>query len=131
MVEHLCRAALIVGTVMTGFGALAPLLPQADMANHFRPYTLAGAVVLLALAIALRRGAMVRWAGALTALNAILLLLPLLWSAGAADRSTLGQAQALPSPGHRELKLVTFNLLARNQETASIAHFLLGEDAVG
>ena len=129
MVRHLFRAALITGTVMTGFGALAPLLPQADMANHFRPYTLAGAAAVLVLGLAVRRPTMVRWAGALTALNAVLLLLPLLWSAETVDRPALGQAQALASTGHRDLKLVTFNLLARNQESASIAHFLLREDA--
>lgn len=127
--KHLFRAALITGTVMTCFGALAPLLPQADMANHFRPFTLLGVAAVLVLALALRTPVTVRWAGALTALNAVLLLLPLLWSAEAADRPALGQAQALASPGQRELKLVTFNLLARNQETAGIAQFLLSEDA--
>jgi endonuclease/exonuclease/phosphatase (EEP) superfamily protein YafD len=124
---HFFRAALITGTVMTGLGALAPLLPQTDMANHFRPYTLAGAGVILVLALALRPPTAVRWSVVLVALNAALLLLPLLWSADAADRQAFGQAQA--STGQRDIKVVTFNLYTRNHETESIAQFLLQEDA--
>jgi endonuclease/exonuclease/phosphatase (EEP) superfamily protein YafD len=127
MALHFFRAALIAGAVMTGFGALAPLLPQTDMANHFRPYTLAGAAVILVLAVAMRLPVAARWSAVLVALNAVLLLLPLLWSAEAVDRQVLAQAQA--STGHRDIKVVTFNVYNRNLETERIAQFLLQEDA--
>src|SRR5262245_27359250 len=85
MRRHLFNAALVAGALMTGLGALAPVFPQADMVNHFRPYTLAGAGALLVLALAMRTSATARWGAALAAINAPLLLLPLLWAAEGAD----------------------------------------------
>jgi hypothetical protein len=108
MLRLLVGAAIVLGTVMTGAGALAPLFPAADAANHFRPYVLAGTSVLLLLALALRMPAAMRGSTALTAVNAALFLLPLLWSA-----ETL-RGQALAATGSRELKIVTFNMAWAN-----------------
>lgn len=123
MLRLLAGAALTLGGLMTATGALAPLLPQTDLANQFRPYTLAGSGALLALALAAGMPRAVRWGAILTALNAALLLLPLLWSA---DTS---RGQALATTAHRDLKLVTFNMSWRNAQEEMVAHFLMREDA--
>jgi endonuclease/exonuclease/phosphatase (EEP) superfamily protein YafD len=68
-----------------------------------------------------------RWSAVLTAINAALLLLPLLWLAEAADRHALGQA--LASTGQRDLKIVSYNLAWRNREIPNVAQYLLREDA--
>ena len=112
---------------MTTIGALAPLLPQADMTNHFRPYTLAGTGVVLALALATRMPGAVRWGAILTAFNSALLLLPLLWSAETTSRTAVGQA--LATHGHRDLKIVTFNMAWPNRQGENVARFLMREDA--
>jgi len=127
MLRRLVGAAVIVGAVMTLTGGLAPLLPQADLANHFRPYTLAGSGALLALALAARMPGAARWGAILTAVNAALLPLPLLWSAETTNSRVLGQA--LAASGHRDIKIVTFNIYKGNDQYEKVAHFLLREDA--
>ena len=37
MLRLLVGAAILLGGLMTTIGVLAPLFPQADMTNHFRP----------------------------------------------------------------------------------------------
>src|SRR5262245_48094393 len=127
MLRRLVRAAVIVGAVMTLAGGLAPLLPPADIANQFRPYTLAGSGLLLAVALAVRLPAAVRWGAILTAVNAALLPVPLLWSAQTAGSGVAGQA--LAAPDRREIKIVTFNILWRNDRAEMVAQYLMREDA--
>jgi endonuclease/exonuclease/phosphatase (EEP) superfamily protein YafD len=117
--------ALLAGALMTFVGVLAPIYPRADFANHFRPYVLVATGVLLlgALALGARRTA---WASAaLVGINALLVALPLLWSAEPAERHATGQA--LAATGDRDLKIVTFNLGAG--QVRPLARFLLEEDA--
>jgi endonuclease/exonuclease/phosphatase (EEP) superfamily protein YafD len=116
---------LLTGAVATLAGLLAPLHPPADVLNHFRPFVAAGAIVLLGAGLTLRAPRPV-WGGAalLVGLNAVLLALPLWWSAAPADRPTSGQA--LASARDRNLTLVTFNTAFG--EAQAIAAFLLRED---
>ncbi len=126
MARVLWPTVLLAGAMATLAGLLAPIHPPADFLNHFRPFVTAGAAVLLAATLTLRSPRPV-WGSAtlLVGLNAVLLALPLLWSAEPADRPTAGQA--LASGGARDLKVVTFNM-AYGDATA-IAAFLLHEDA--
>jgi endonuclease/exonuclease/phosphatase (EEP) superfamily protein YafD len=127
MLGRLVGAAVIVGAVMTLAGGLAPLLPHADIANQFRPYTLAGSAALLALALAARMPSAARWGGILTAINAALLPLPLLWSAQAAGSRV--PEPAVAATGHRDIKIVTFNMLWSNDQQEKVAHFLIRQEA--
>ncbi len=127
MLRRLVDAAVVAGAVMTLAGVLAPLLPQADIANQFRPYTLAGSAGLLALALLARMPKVARWGAILTAVNAVLLPVPLLWSAEAAMSRAAERTSAAAL--HRDIKIITFNVLWRNEQTESIARFLLQEDA--
>lgn len=67
--------------------------------------------------------AAVRWGVILAAVNAALFLLPLAWSA----ETTRGQA--LATAGHRDLKIVTFNMAWAKRPVDNVADFLLQEDA--
>jgi endonuclease/exonuclease/phosphatase (EEP) superfamily protein YafD len=117
--------ALVAGGLMTVAGALAPVYPIADLPNHFRPYTLAGACALLAGALMLR-APRTAWASAgLVGLNGALLALPLLWSAEPAERSTAGQA--LAAAAERDLAVVTFNM--RYGDPRRVARALRAGDA--
>ena len=116
--------ALAAGAAISLAGVLAPVYPPADFLNHFRPFACAGASALLVAAFALRARRAVWWGAILVGLNAILLVLPLLWSAEPAERATMGQA--LASIGERELKLVTFNTALI--DVHPIARFLLQEN---
>jgi endonuclease/exonuclease/phosphatase (EEP) superfamily protein YafD len=124
VVRSLLAVALAVGAGMTLGGMLAPVYPAADFLNHFRPYTLAGIGALLAVAMTLHARWTVVPVAVLVALNAVLLALPLVWSADPAERHTVGQA--LASEGGRDLKLVTFNTFGGAVEP--IARFLLAEN---
>lgn len=123
MLRVLLGAAVALGLLATCAGALAPIFPPADTANEFRPYIFAAAMLLLGIVLAARLSILTRWAAALAALNAALLLLPLLWSAGAAGRGATASIQ------QRDLKIVTFNMLWSNRSTEDIARFLREADA--
>src|SRR5512145_234950 len=97
--------ALLAGALMTFGGALAPVYPIADFANHFRLYTLAATGVLLVCAFILRARYAAWASGALAGLNALLVALPLLWSADPAELRIVGQA--LAGTGGRDMKIVT------------------------
>jgi endonuclease/exonuclease/phosphatase (EEP) superfamily protein YafD len=117
--------ALVAGAAMTFTGALAPIYPIADFPNHFRPYTLAGAVALAVGALALRAPRTAWASAALAGLNAVALALALLWSAEPAERSTAGQAQA--AAAHRDLEVVTFNM--HYGDARRVARGLLAQNA--
>jgi endonuclease/exonuclease/phosphatase (EEP) superfamily protein YafD len=118
-------SAILVGAAVTVVGMLAPIYPAADFINHFRPFIFGAASALLVAAVGIGAPLTIRACAVLVALNAALLALPLLWSAGAAERHAPGQA--LASAGHRDLKLVTFN--TRFDDADPIARFLLHQDA--
>lgn len=118
-------ATLLAGAVVSLAGVLAPFHPAADFPNHFRPYALAGTGALLLCALALRAPCIAWTSAALAGLNAILVGVPLLWSAEPAERPAPGQA--LAAAGHRDLKIVTFNM--RFDDVRPIVRFLLHEDA--
>src|SRR5262245_53452917 len=104
--------ALLAGAAATLAGLLAPLHPPADIVNHFRPLLLLAAAASLAGALVLRARRLAWASAALAGANAVLMVLPLLWSADAAGRSTAGQA--LAGVGVRDIKLVTFNMEYRD-----------------
>jgi endonuclease/exonuclease/phosphatase (EEP) superfamily protein YafD len=106
--RYLLAAALVAATATTLAGMLAPVYPPADFLNNFQPFAFAGAGVLLAVALGFRASRLAWGGAALLGLNAILLALPLIWSAAPAERSTLGEA--LASAGGREIKILTFNM---------------------
>jgi endonuclease/exonuclease/phosphatase (EEP) superfamily protein YafD len=124
IVRLLLWAALAGGTAATLAGLLAPFYPPADFINHFRPFILGAACGLFVAALGAGAPQMIWLAAALSGLNAVLLLAPLVWSAQPAQRPTAGQA--LASARERELKIVTFNTFAGDPH--AIADFLLRED---
>ena len=119
MTRFLVYTAIAVGVFMTAMGMFAPFISRAEMINHFRPYTLTGTSVLLAFALAARMSGAIWYSAALTALNVMFLLLPLLWSANTA------QQPALTTP--RDIKVVTFNL--GGAEVEEVADYPLHENA--
>ncbi len=125
IVRILLIAALLVGAAITLTGLLAPFHPPADFLNHFRPYTFVGAGAVLVAALALRARHLILPSATLAALNGVLLLLPLLWSAEPVARPAMGQA--LANTGGRNLKIVTFNMAFGDAK--AVAGFLLQEDA--
>ncbi|HEX5958462.1 MAG TPA: endonuclease/exonuclease/phosphatase family protein [Hyphomicrobiaceae bacterium] len=118
-------AALFICAVASLVGIAAPLYPAADFLNHFRPFLAAGSAVLMVTSLAVRSRRLALASTGLLALNAVLLALPLLWSAAPAQRHAAGQA--LASADVQDIKLVTFNTAYRDPK--AIARFLLREDA--
>jgi len=108
----------ITGLGMTFLGLLAPLPPPLEMVNHFRPYTLFGAVVLPVLTVmsGAYRGAAI--AIALALVNAWLFIEPL-----------QGAAKPLRESAAPTFKLVTLNVGGRNTTLDAVADFLLREQA--
>ena len=127
MVRLLVGAAVVLGMLATCAGALAPLFPRADVANDFRPYILAGSGGVLALSLATRISGAAWWGASLTVLNAVLLLLPLHWSADTSRGQAL--ATARDRDRHRDIKIVTFNMAWARRPVDNVARFLLHEDA--
>jgi endonuclease/exonuclease/phosphatase (EEP) superfamily protein YafD len=116
--------ALLAAAAITLTGLSAPIYPPADFVNHFRPVILLAACALVAAALRLRASRLALASTALACLNALLLGLPLLWSAAPAQRSTAGQA--LASAGTRDIKLITFNMQFGNAR--AVARLLIEED---
>jgi hypothetical protein len=103
--------------IVTALGFTAGWISAFDLINEVRPIHVAAALVLLAVAIALREAPLIRPTAALTLLQLGLLLLP--W-ARAADTA----AGAPPA-----LRLVTFYLGTENDRLDQVADFLLGSGA--
>lgn len=102
---------------ITLLGLLAPIWPAAEIVNHFRPYLLAAALVLLAAAI-LRLGHLQRrWAAGVVALNAALAAVPLAFGAW---------PQMALSSGAAEAKIVSLNLW-RSEEYEAISTYIESE----
>lgn len=103
----------VVGGI-TLLGLLAPLWPAAEIVNHFRPYLLFAALVLLAVAIPRLGRLQRRWAAGVVALNAVLAAVPLVF--GAWPQMTL-------SVGAQEAKIVSLNLW-RSEEYQAISTYI-------
>jgi endonuclease/exonuclease/phosphatase (EEP) superfamily protein YafD len=109
--------AWAVGVITTALGFGAPFIPALDLINQCRPFAALGAIMLFAAAVAGRDWRLIRPTMALALLLVGLLLLP--W-ARAADTAP----NAAPA-----LRLVSFNLSARNDRFDDIADFMLSSGA--
>jgi endonuclease/exonuclease/phosphatase (EEP) superfamily protein YafD len=109
---------IFAGAALTLAGALAPLVPEWEMINHFRPYIAAGFTAMLAFAFVLGSRTLMLTALAFNALNAALLLVPVTLQASTAPRSSAPR-----------FKLITFNVYAGNHDFDVTARFLREADA--
>jgi endonuclease/exonuclease/phosphatase (EEP) superfamily protein YafD len=116
-VAVLLWAAWAAGVIATALGFVAPLIPALDLINQCRPFAALGAIILFATALGMREWRLIRPTMALALLLVGLLLLP--W-ARAADTAP----NAAPA-----LRLVSFNLTARNDRFDDIADFILSSGA--
>ncbi|MDQ4060945.1 MAG: endonuclease/exonuclease/phosphatase family protein [Pseudomonadota bacterium] len=105
------------GILATLAGFLASWAPTLEWPNHFRPYVLVGAGLLLGLALVLRHRRLVAAAGVFLTVVLALFLLPFAYAAPRADGS---------DPG---LRIVTFNAWVGNKRTEDIARFLESANA--
>jgi len=97
-------------------GMTAPLLPPFELINHFRPFLIAGAI-LLSLVVWPFRSRALRFAALLgLALNLVLAALPFLYSA---------PTSADPSAPH--LRLMTMNIWGRNNDIVRMRDEILKE----
>ncbi|HEX2724483.1 MAG TPA: endonuclease/exonuclease/phosphatase family protein [Beijerinckiaceae bacterium] len=113
---RLCRLAIAIGLGLgvgaTLLGLLAPWFAPLELINHFRPFLLGGAAVLLGLAWLVGRHLMRAAATSLAATNLALALLPLTYGAtDAAGRSP-------------DLRVVTFNMWNKGARARDTITFL-------
>ncbi len=109
--------AWVAAIIVTALGFTAAWISAFDLLNEVRPIHVAAALVLLAVAIALREAPLIRPTAALTLLQVGLLLLP--WARAA------NTAPGAPPA----LRLVTFYLGTENDRLEQVADFLLGSGA--
>jgi endonuclease/exonuclease/phosphatase (EEP) superfamily protein YafD len=107
----------VLGFGVTALGFLAPWFPEAELINHFRPYVLAGALLLLGAAVLQGSRRLVRGAMLLVATTLALTLLPLAYRADSA------------ADGTHPFKVVTLNLWDGNGNVDAVARFLGSESA--
>ncbi len=119
-INTLLRAGAIVGATMSVAGLVALVFPPADIPNHFRPYTLAGAAILLLVAATLRQRSILLASTVLVILNAPLVALPLLQSASVTANAQNQQ---------RKVRVIAFNVWRHNQQLNRVANWLASEDA--
>ena len=110
-------AAWAAGVITTALGFAAPFVPALDLINQCRPLAALGAVILFAAAIGMKEWRLIRPTMALALLLVGLLLLP--WARA-------GETAPNAAPA---LRLVTFNLTARNDRFDEIADFILSSGA--
>ena len=103
---------------MTFAGFFAPWIPQADIANHFRPLTLSGCIGGLLLTFALRRHWLAINLVALATINAGLILIACIFAA----------APAATGPG-RDLKILNFNVYGANDKLAEVGKWIAAQNA--
>ncbi|MEQ8824086.1 MAG: endonuclease/exonuclease/phosphatase family protein [Filomicrobium sp.] len=117
---HALRTATLLLAVVTLTGMLAPLIPVADIVNHFRPWILLCCFLLLAAAPA---QAKLNAAGAaLVTLNAVLLIVPIsINSLTPTPSRTAGQTG--------EVSVLSLNVLSSNQTPEKVSDVVLAEDA--
>jgi hypothetical protein len=109
--------AWVAAIIVTALGFTAAWISAFDLINEVRPVHVAAALVLVAVAIALREAPLIRPTAALTLLQLGLLLLP--WARAA------NTAPGAPPA----LRLVTFYLGTDNDRLDQVADFLLGSGA--
>lgn len=103
---------------MTLIGLLAPWDPLADIANHFRPATLAGFVVLSAIVAAVRDRALMAAALAGLAVNIVLFALPFFTTAGMESVFFDRKEPSVP------ISIVSFNLEWNGRDLHHVAAYL-------
>jgi len=118
IVSLLVAAGLLGAAIATALGLLAGWVPLLELFNHFRPFILAGALVLLGLAFVTRWRSLVVLSALLALVNLGLFLLAL-----------QGAATNAPSGGERFLRTVAFNLWIGNDRLDLVADFLREADA--
>jgi endonuclease/exonuclease/phosphatase (EEP) superfamily protein YafD len=101
--------------LLTTGGVLAPIDPRLEMINHFRPFWLLGAAMLLGLTILLRRRLLIAAACSLVLLLGGMTALPLRDGAPAANL-------AAPS-----LRIASLNLSPQNRRLDAVARYLIAE----
>lgn len=101
----------------TVLGLLAPFVPQLEMANHFRPYLLLGAILLLASDVFVRRVRRPWPPIGLVGLNLALTALPM---------TSAAVAPLMPPVKGEPMTLVSFNLWTSGRH-ADIAQFIEDE----
>jgi endonuclease/exonuclease/phosphatase (EEP) superfamily protein YafD len=110
---HVATAlGVAAGLVATLLGVLAPWFASLEIVNHFRPFMLGGAAVLLAISWLVGRRRLRSAATGLTVANLALALLPLTYSAADA----VGR-----SP---DLRVVTLNLWSKGARAGDTIKFL-------
>src|SRR5215218_7192607 len=108
---------LVLESGATALGLLAPWIPELELINHFRPFLLAGASMLLLMAASHGPPRLVQGAALLFATTLLLFLLPLAYGADSA------------SDERDPLRVVTLNLWIENRDVEAIARFLESERA--
>jgi endonuclease/exonuclease/phosphatase (EEP) superfamily protein YafD len=111
-------AGFVLAALATLLGLAADRFPWLELFNHFRPFMLAGAVVLLALAAFTRRRDLIILCALLAFANAALFTLVL-----------QGKAEAAPEGSQRFLRVIALNLWTRNQEIDKVIKFLANSEA--
>jgi endonuclease/exonuclease/phosphatase family metal-dependent hydrolase len=107
---------LTVGVVLTAIGLLAPIIPQCEMPNHFRPFILLGSLCLIALGLASSGDGWPKGAVGLALLN-LALMVPVL-------AGSIRPAHAVASS--ETIKIASLNLLT-TKHFAEIDTFLRSE----
>ena len=111
-------AGLVVGALLTLFGLLAHWFPALDVINNGLPLLVAGAVLVLLLALTTRNWRLIVPAAIIAAINVMLVVAAL---QGAAAEAAPGSA--------RFLRVATFNLWRGNERMDDVAKFLAEADA--
>ncbi|MGI9412197.1 MAG: endonuclease/exonuclease/phosphatase family protein [Hyphomicrobiales bacterium] len=109
-----------VGAGITVLGLLAPFAPSFEITNHFRPFTVAGFLVLLVAVWLFRARSLMLPVLGFAVVNVALFLLPLSFKASEASSSLAGS---------RTIKLISFNMWVGDRPLDDIAGFLRAEDA--
>ena len=116
MLSALYGLGLTVGVVLTALGLLAPLIPQCEMPNHFRPFILLGSLCLILIGLAVPGEDWPRGAVGLALVN-VALMVPVL-------AGMIRPAQAVA--GAETIKIASLNLLT-TKHFAEIETFLRNE----
>ncbi|MBJ6126815.1 endonuclease/exonuclease/phosphatase family protein [Microvirga splendida] len=109
---------LSLGSGATVAGLLAPWWPALELINHFRPFLILGAGLLLALALGLHAGRLAATAAALLAANLGLMIAPALRYTASAHSA------AAPT-----LKVATLNTWIAKGQASRIRQFIAQADA--
>jgi endonuclease/exonuclease/phosphatase (EEP) superfamily protein YafD len=110
--RRLAVAGLLLGTLLTGLGLLAPWWPAVDIVNNGLPLLILGALFVF-VSPALRAPLLIAAAAGLAAINILL-----------AFSALRGAASEAPPGSERALRVLTFNLSHGNDRIGEVAKFL-------